>query len=576
MPEPVAPVDAAPTVPAVPPSVPVTPGTPPSLDAPTGGTAVDRLVAKLAQSAEKVPIPGMPAAATVAPNEPSTDDLTPPVPLVDETELAPAAAQVSADAATVAVEDPATPGDDADAVDGATTAAAETPAEPTDGEGDDWKPSWEKAQEEADKTVADAASSTSPDTVEEIAAKQAFLDELAKGAGENGANAEDLFALMTKLPRGQRVYAAFKDLRELEKPTEEGGLGHRPDAAQIIEAFRGNYAFNDLREDLNSGDSERSRTALGYLFGANSEGKVNEGAMKAVLSLPHLLVSNPATVPVFRQLESILLTNRVEQTYRLAEAETNPVEKKALGMAATHMDWLLRGEWRPIPGLQLAGSAGETPIGTSSNGTAAGANGALPDDVRRRLSDQQAQIDGYRSGEDEAFVDELQSATSGALTGGVSEALTDLSGRYDEILFQGVESQFVNEVERRLEGNVHLTRQIRTLTARALDTRDESDQAALVNTYRQAAAAAIKSLRPRFRRALLSNTPTGKDKQPVNRHAKLSEAQARLEPAASGGGAPVAPAATEKLQRLKGEDSVDFMTRRIQQRAEQRLAAGVV
>jgi hypothetical protein len=418
---------------------------------------------------------------------------------------------------------------------------------------EDWKPSWEADAEPDKPEIAEppAETDTSPeklttDGLEEI--KTYVNEQLKLDAPES----ERMWGSLLKLPRVRKSLEAFKTLRAVEQPWEEGGVGYMPGVEELRTLVQSKIAFQDLVGDLTSGDSERATTAWSFIFAPsksdNGQPTLRPGIEQSLPHLPEILFRTGGP-GLYNTVAKPILDNFINTLYDQG-AKAEGKEKEWLLHTARGADWRINGTWRK----DATSNGHAEPRSTSQPPQDPRVSAELEQLKQRNQTLENERLTSFRSS--------VEHDESAILNQGLDEALEAAKSIYPEHVYNAVRKDFAAQVSNSLKSNPVFQREYEHLLSRA-QSGDTAARSELATKFRQQAGNSIKRLRSTFLKSIKSTTAERRTEADKDR-AALAQVQDKVGPTSTGQPAQQQVSAPD-MERPAGMSQRDWLQGRISQ-----------
>lgn len=273
-------------------------------------------------------------------------------------------------------------------------------------------------------------------------------------------------------PRGQRIYAAHKFVKQLAAPPEQGGIGHEPTVDDIRQYHAAHLNFERFMGDL-GGDP---KILAHNLYETD----------------PNAVIGLATTLPDF-------IAERNPQAYEVlakgvGERWINSIVDSARGM----QDQKARDAWLYVAeGLKYHLSEGRERLDPNvMNQPAADPLAAREQQLRAR----ETEIDRFNRQQHEqqigGFHQTLIADTTTALTAEIEKQLAPVKGKLPEAFYQGTIRDILTKVQNAVRGNTTAWNSIQVEMRKAgrvigNPASEQAQRAAIVNRYVQFARPAI-------------------------------------------------------------------------------------
>lgn len=352
-------------------------------------------------------------------------------------------------------------------------------ASPSSGEGASPTPSTGDATpgatQEAPATDA-GATSAAPAPEEQAPQTQAEVDlddpdapdDDLEAVQADSATPQNLLDL--KRPRGQRIYGAYKQFKEI---SERLGEELTPESAQAYkEAYSDRLAMED---EFASGDPAAQQNWLQYWHGANPQ------AFGSLMNrMADYLAASDANAYV--AMAQPVINRFLNQLYVNAQREQNAELKKAMTYTARMVDYYLNGDYRKDEQLPR-----------------------VPDNLTQReqaIQAQMNQINQFNRQQAQsqlaAWNQSLDSANDSALSAETTKALEPLKSTLTDRLFKAAERDFREAIRDHISKDVEGNRIYNIQRNQTMRAPTQDAVAALASAYSQRVSRAVRTIGPRF------------------------------------------------------------------------------
>ena len=354
-------------------------------------------------------------------------------------------------------------------------------------------------------------------------------DSATDAALADAAKASNLLDL--KLPRGQRIYGAYKAYKGITD-----ALGHEPTAEEVVGAVQ---AYTDQQMMLHEFGSLDPKAQGNFIHYWNV---TDPAAMQRVAAqLPEYLAQ--ANPEAYGNLGIPVMQRFIKHAYVRAQQETDPNVKQARMYMARMLDWDLNGQFANDQQLPQTGPTS--------------AVSAREAQIQQQLVALQQANQQQMQRASAAWANDLYEANGSALTTSVEEALEPIKTALTGRLYQAAQKDFKEAVQQHLAKDVEGDRMYQIQWQKAQSTLSREDQERLASQFAQRASRAVRALAPKFLKELGVQAKANNDQ----RHAALA-ASAQQGKAPVGGGAPtqqsIAP--TPKQYASRGDQFDDMLS----------------
>jgi hypothetical protein len=356
-----------------------------------------------------------------------------------------------------------------------------------------------------------------------------------------------------------QVYPAYSFVQELQKPFEEGGIGHQPTLSDVHEYFNAYADRIAMEEDFASGDYNAGARFLDKWFGPDESGQprnstsVVASAIPAVLAqrnpqallnmmqaLPAAIKDNPQAVAAVAAPILSSFTNDLWNEWANTKDEGM---KDSLWKAAQILTKKTTGQYRKFDdkGQPVAPEAPK--VDTSY--------------ITQKEQELTQREQAFQRQQDEMWKTNIASQVSTQVDPLYDKALEPIKSFTTSAprQFTRAKQDFISEVQQRVMKDPKWSLYV-NLVNRAHATGDPDATAAIPDFYRDMAQRAISALQPGF----LKDWGVTIKKASEAQHATQAKIDAKREPSTSGSPSPVA-APTNPMVRQKNETHMEFLKR---------------
>ena len=292
-------------------------------------------------------------------------------------------------------------------------------------------------------------------------------------------------------PRGRRIYAAHKAMRELSELPEKGGIGFTPTANDIKEFHAAQQDWRMMQQDFSTPEPVAQERFLGFWFGPNQNGQPRPGTEELVEKLPVYL--NERNPEAFRRLSQPMYEGLALRFMELSKQSADPAEQDLLAKAA---DLISRDQLgRPLV----------TPSSQPSQAS------SLPPEIQRELDEarrlkaslqQQQQTSTQRA--QTAFLSDIDSRGEQQLIADVDKALEAAKGvkEANPFMYEAARDRLVSQLKDHLSRNHSGMARVDYQKQRALQTMDPQMVGSVVQERRRLYADPLRQLRGEALKAL--------------------------------------------------------------------------
>lgn len=412
----------------------------------------------------------------------------------------------------------------------------------------------EVTEPEPSATPADA---TAAETVDPHA-----TPEIDPYADDDEVEAEPrLLNEILKSPEGQRLYQRMaqghKFVKELAKPTTEGGIGHNPSVQDVRNYFTAHTNAVAMWGDYTSGDPKRVGNFLGHWFGRDKSGNIRPSSMQALEQLePALAQIGPEE---YSQVATPILQRYKDSIVAKWQTETDPKLKEALRLAAHVLHHDINDEW--LANDEAFGAPSAQPANGNGNRTA---------QERAEIQRQWDQLNAAKhAGVQESvgrWNSQLHAAEQQVLDGEIEKALKPLAAMKTATpeVYNSVKDRFVRQVEAALQSDPELWRLYQARVEQARRTGNPAVIEQVVKNYLNLAVPVIQAKRKPF----LKGAGGVVQQQNDASHAQLRLTASKTAPGNSGEAVRQSVVPASKQQ--DGESAEEYRTRRFKEAMSRR------
>lgn len=343
--------------------------------------------------------------------------------------------------------------------------------------------------------------------------------------------------------RKERIYTAFKTVRALEKPTEEGGLGRAPSVDEIKQWAQDSLDFNALWTDIQAGDREGAENFVKQIL-ASPTAETKPGVMAIAEALPATLAKGDPDVytkVAWGFAERIL--GSIDRD--ISQAET-PSDRLALADLHRYLEFYLTGKVTKQYDVEALKSERKAdPLADKTRELDARIKKL---DDRDREAAQKTAVERGQA---------VEGAKEEILTRDTTRILDRLNELHKPSVFKAVRKEFLEEVRGAVKQDSFGRSRLQQLEQAARKSGSESDLKAVKDQFATMARTAITRIGKQY----LQEAAESKTQQSAERHKTLSEAATK--PSAGTPGQPSARSIAVAVEPKRPDESQqEFNTRR--------------
>lgn len=373
---------------------------------------------------------------------------------------------------------------------------------------------------------------------------------------EAGDPPEAVQGALLKSGKGRKILETFKITRELEKPVEEGGIGHYP----TVEEIKAGYTHTQHVEGMRNDYLTDPVSFVHNMLVPNPEGKTYLGqaqhAAKILRAIPQELLKSGQHQLYEQAYLQPALALYLDHSYETALAMKDTDEKFRLLDSLQILEFRTFGEARPLPGLTAPADAAPRTEDPEFKR------------LKAQLDSANKFINQQRTHQQQAVVSNLESANFDTASKSVEKVLevAGLKAVYPGKLLDGFKSTLSNLVHSKIMGlngqpaDPGGLQQYKLQLQAAL--RNGGDTSLAKATYRRMFLNRLQH-DPEVKAELL-NVVTAAKSRSDSSLAGARAAQSRTEPVGTGT-APPAPVVSPagQLTRQPGETKEDALVRQL-------------
>lgn len=291
-------------------------------------------------------------------------------------------------------------------------------------------------------------------------------------------------------PRGKRIYAAHKVMRELSELPDKGGIGFAPTVSDIKEFHAAQQDWIAIQKDFSAPEPESKARFLDFWLGPDQNGRTRPGTEELAEMLPVYL--NEKNPQAFQRLSRPMYEGLATRFMELSKVSADPEESKMLAAAA---DLISRDQLgRPL--IQPS----DQPQGTQ-----------LPADVQRELDElrrfrqsQQQQQQTSAQQQQTAFSNDIDARCNSQLLADVEEALKPAAGvkEANGFVYEATKAKLVSDLKAHLQRNTTGMSRVEFAKSRAVNSRDPQMAGAVIQEQRRLYIEPLRQLRSEALKAL--------------------------------------------------------------------------
>ena len=360
---------------------------------------------------------------------------------------------------------------------------------------------------------------------------------------------KDIVGAMLATSRGKRIYADYKELTEVAKPIEEGGIGYKPSAQEIREFHQSHQVRSQMLSAFEAGDPQSAAEWVQGWFGKWEDGANNVGAETVLETLPYTLAEIQPEL-FNKHIATPVAYGLAEHFAQMAASSQDPTLAAQAKFVADFLVWDRGGKVPQSPGQAL--QQGQDPE-----------KQAMIEENRRLRQQLGQQHSQSVQGQMQQIQSNLDSAKENALVSDINRAAQKIEETAKQQtggpeLIDALKFKFKYDVQQGLEKNRANLELLRMKERNAIRTGNRDAVQQIVREYRRLYEIPFMEARTKFINAAGMRLKSSNEATIL----KLQQA-AQKQGASQGMASPTGNLNGSGIQRNEDEPYEDFLKRKM-------------